>query len=385
VPTTEQPAAIRFAERVLQMLDDGRFTATHKFAVLLALMDLCLESTEASGAPPTMITTAQLADKVVEIYWSHTLPFHSQRGTSVLRQNTTGQAEILSLIAMFRERYAPDPSTPRWGARLHAPEPYQRLVREVEWKLIEMPLPRLQVIGGVHVPVLYEISWDSTIRRRDVADYQRGAASVFSNAVTLLPGVGEHLLQLNMLLRPLVQRLWSDLVARVNRLEESQLDIHLFGCSRVPTAPVRRGLWEWQERRCFYCAGRIGDPAMAHVDHFVPWARYPDDSLDNLVVADARCNSQKNAALAASEHLARWARRLDVRSADHDAVAELALALRWEHQPQKSLGVARAIYFRLPADARLWVRGQQFTMPDEALIQAALRAPSRPEADNPSA
>ena len=39
----EPPDAIRFAERVLELLDDGRYTATYKYAVLLGLMDLCLE------------------------------------------------------------------------------------------------------------------------------------------------------------------------------------------------------------------------------------------------------------------------------------------------------------------------------------------------------
>jgi len=45
------------------------------------------------------------------------------------------------------------------------------------------------------------------------------------------------------------------------------------------------------------------------VDHFVPWARHPDSGLDNLVVADARCNGWKGAWLAATDHLARWAGR----------------------------------------------------------------------------
>jgi len=35
--------AIAFAERVIALLDEGAFTATYKFAVLLALLDLCLE------------------------------------------------------------------------------------------------------------------------------------------------------------------------------------------------------------------------------------------------------------------------------------------------------------------------------------------------------
>src|SRR5215475_4084016 len=50
----DQRDAIRFAEKVLELLDEGRYTATYKYAVLLALIDLCLEGTQTSGAPPEM-------------------------------------------------------------------------------------------------------------------------------------------------------------------------------------------------------------------------------------------------------------------------------------------------------------------------------------------
>ena len=46
--------AIGFAERLIALLDEGGFTATYKFALLLALLDSCLESTSATGAPPTL-------------------------------------------------------------------------------------------------------------------------------------------------------------------------------------------------------------------------------------------------------------------------------------------------------------------------------------------
>jgi hypothetical protein len=52
-----QRDAIGFAEKVLELLDEGRYTATYKYAVLLALIDLCLEGTQASGAPPAIVTT----------------------------------------------------------------------------------------------------------------------------------------------------------------------------------------------------------------------------------------------------------------------------------------------------------------------------------------
>jgi hypothetical protein len=109
--------AIAFAEKVLELLDEGRYTATYKYAVLLALIDLCLEQTRASGAPPDVLTTRQLAEKIVELYWSHTQLFVGQTQSRILRQNAGGQAEIVTAIVQFRTHHAPDPSVPRWQAR----------------------------------------------------------------------------------------------------------------------------------------------------------------------------------------------------------------------------------------------------------------------------
>ena len=64
----------------------------------LALTDLCLEHTSATGEPPSILTTRQFAGKVLELYWPHTVPFPSGSRPRVLRQNSGGQAEILTLI-----------------------------------------------------------------------------------------------------------------------------------------------------------------------------------------------------------------------------------------------------------------------------------------------
>jgi HNH endonuclease len=42
------------------------------------------------------------------------------------------------------------------------------------------------------------------------------------------------------------------------------------------------------------------------VDHFLPWARYPENGIENLVVTDPRCNNDKRDFLAAAEHVERW-------------------------------------------------------------------------------
>jgi len=374
VREADQRGAIGFAEMVLELLEEGRYTATYKYAVLLGLMDVCLERTESSGSPPEMLTTRQLADKIVELYWLHSVPFASSVRAAVLKQNKRGQAEIISEIMRFRARHASDPSVPRWEARTKAAEAYEGLVRRVEWKLIEMPLPRLQMMGQSHRPFIYQIAWDQSVERREVTAYQRSQASGFDNRVMLRPGVGEYFLQLNGLLRPLIQRRWAAMVSQLNRLEESQLESFLFGADRTQTGRIRAGLWEIQGRRCFYCNGRIIEPVGGQVDHFVPWSRYSADTLDNFVVADKRCNGFKSSSLAAADHLTRWTRRFAYGSSEHAQLSDLAQGATWDRQPDRSLNVARAIYLRLPSDARLWLRGKEFIPPDTTLIGTALTA-----------
>jgi len=50
-------APLALAERILELLDQGRFTARSKYAVLLALLDLCLEKAARDGAAPDLLTT----------------------------------------------------------------------------------------------------------------------------------------------------------------------------------------------------------------------------------------------------------------------------------------------------------------------------------------
>ena len=158
---TADPIKLRL-ERVLVLLADAAFTATYKYAVLLGLMDLCMEGTSAKGAPPQSVTTRQLAEKVLEIYWPHTVPYGSGRRPTVLVQNSGrrgSQAVIIRDIVEFRVRWAPDPSASLSESRRRAPRRFERLVRKVEEKLVEMPLARLQYAGARDTRFLYDIGW----------------------------------------------------------------------------------------------------------------------------------------------------------------------------------------------------------------------------------
>ena len=105
------------------------------------------------------------------------------------------------------------------------------------------------------------------------------------------------------------------------------------------------------------------------MDHFIPWARYPDNGIENLVLADGRCDGAKRDFLAASEHVRRWRER---NVAESVALAGIADALRWETHADETLGVARGLYLRLPPGARLWLRGPEFCPPDPEGLQETL-------------
>jgi hypothetical protein len=80
---TSDRGAIALAERVLEVLAEGSFSATYKVALFTAILDLCIENTSSHGTPPTTLTTRQLAAKVLDLYWNHAVPYGRQ---GVLRQ-----------------------------------------------------------------------------------------------------------------------------------------------------------------------------------------------------------------------------------------------------------------------------------------------------------
>ena len=335
----------------------------------MGLIDLCLERTTQQGFAPDTITTRQLAEKVIYLYWPQVLPYGRGREAGVLLQNTgRRQAEMVALIARFRSAFPNDPLLPIERARSSDGSGFRALVDEVEWKLIEMPLPRLQSIGSTAVSFLYDISWTETIPVATVRAYQRGGSSDFDNRIRLKAGVGDQLVQLNGLIRPLLYRQWAELVAKMNQLEAYRLEEFLFGTMRVSTDPVRRSLVELQNHRCFYCEERIERQPV--VDHFIPWSRYPDSNLANLVAAHAACNGRKRDFLAATPHVERWGVRLVGK--ERSQLEDMAKRSAWPWRPETSCSVGRGIYLRLPAEATLWLSGDQFEAPEFVRLRQAL-------------
>ena len=364
---THDQDALALAERVLAILEEGSFSSTYKYALFIAILDLCIEKTEASGAPPSSLTTRELATKVVELCWNHVAPYGTH-GTLRFGGGRGEQAEILRRIENVRARWGDERSDTVFRFQTVHPDQYRRLLEFVEWKLIEMPIPRLQRLGrSVDDRFLYEYNWPADVRRSVVSAYQDGASGAFSNILWLKPGVAEGLVRLNGLLRPICYREWAVRVAKLNSLPEAGLESFLFDVDRASLNAVRKPLCDLQSSRCFYCDGHIS--GRADVDHFIPWSRYRDDGLDNLVPSHGKCNNSKRDFLASADHLERWAERTRARDADLTA---LARACSWPRDRERSTAVARAVYLRLPVSARLWRGPDDFDPVDHPRIRRAL-------------
>ena len=226
-----------------------------------------------------------------------------------------------------------------------------------------MPLPRLQIVGGNEEAILYRINWDASIRKRDF----NGAD--FDNAIRFIGEAADHLVRLTGLLRPLIQRQWASLIASYNTklIQDCHLENFLFGVDRIDLSPVRPHLRELQDNRCFYCEHRIsGGP---HIDHFIPWSRYPNNAIENLVLADDKCNGDKSDHLVSASHVQKWSTWTAARQSDLDTIAEAA---HWERHAKRSRGVARAIYLRLPTGASLWESRRKFVALERGALQQAL-------------
>lgn len=97
--------ALRFAERLLALLDATRYSATYKLATLLALVDVTAERTGPGGLAPAVIPAREVARRVIELYWPQTVPYcaaAARSGPRVLSQ--AAQNDIAAKLAAIRAR-----------------------------------------------------------------------------------------------------------------------------------------------------------------------------------------------------------------------------------------------------------------------------------------
>ena len=151
----------------------------------------------------------------------------------------------------------------------------------------------------------------------------------------LTPGASDELLRLGTLVRPLVELHWTRMVAEINKVATAELDLHrhLSGSDRVlPPKALRDAIADLQDGHCIYCGRTLG--ATPEADHLILRIRCGIDAIENLLLADRRCNNDKRDVLPAPPHVTTWARR---NQRHGTALTSLATANRWDTDPAVAL------------------------------------------------
>ncbi len=336
IPPPHSEAQLVFLSKLQRLFAEGDFTATYKFALLIALADLAVEVGKDDG-DTLGIANRTLAEKFVELYWQQSIPYSAGRaGTSpgVLAQNNGTQAAIVKAIIEFRQRCT---AASVQSARLLPG--YRALIKRVAQTVSAQPVSYLQNLGGQTDPFLY-------VRTR--------------GGILLKPGVAYCLRRFQPLVQQLARSHWIDHV-KGNRLnlpllgQADDLATFMFETSRQTLLAIGSGLRRITSGRCFYCGSKVHD---ADVDHFVPFSLYPRDLMHNFVLAHPSCNRSKSDALAARPHLERWLEYIDRNDV---ALQEIGNATGRTSDRLSTCAVARWAYAGAAAgNAMAWLSAKSY-------------------------
>ncbi|WP_188543691.1 HNH endonuclease [Rhodococcoides trifolii] len=332
---------LTLGQHLVAVLETGARVATYKLAVLVALLEFCVEHVPEDHDAEVSVDLDDLSARVIALYWRQVRDFDGH----YLRQSSNKVAKIPDAVRdLASSTRSHGREIPLDIAARRDPDAYRRTVATVKLVLAQQPLFRLQRVPGrsATAAFLFDDSWLSDkASARTIQDH--------GNCIVLFPGVCFALARLSALLKPALLIAWVDDVRRMNSyLSETVPDLegHLFGSDRVALQRPREVLTEAFGDRCFYCATRLG-PA-AHVDHVLPWSRVGIDGLTNLVLACPRCNTSKSQLLPDRAHVDR---ALDRGRAVLD---ELAARIEWPSQFDRVRTSARGLYASQPVGSPVW-------------------------------
>ena len=326
---------LRFLSKLQRIFNEGDFVATYKFALVMAIADLCIDRGSDSDEPLTL-TFLDLAEKFVTYYWQQSQIFLGADGRGeVLKQSHGGQASIVNLILGFRERNPRETiNTSPTNAE------FSRMLKAVARTIRDQPVRYFQNVAG---------GKDSFIFEQE------------KNGIRLQAGAAFCLRRFHPLVTQMARAQWVDHIRKITSNSHvlgpsDDLDSFLFSASRQSLGVLRNGLMDLQSR-CFYCDRSIirgGD-----VDHFVPFSVYPRDIVPNFVLAHASCNRSKSNNLAAGNHLEHWLEFTAEYRGDLLAISQEA---GMRHDEKGSLSIALWAYKNALASAGVaWQKSKSFT------------------------
>lgn len=327
-----------FLQKVQRLFEEADFTATYKFALLMALADLAVEDGE-DGDNDLVLPMCRIAEKFIQYYLPQSAPYASGRpGTypKVLSQNLGAQAAVVKRLSALRDAGV---RTMR-DAVGHVD--WQKHVGEVAKIVRSMPVKFLQNIGSEMDPFLY--------------DLPKGRSPL-----VLQVDVVDNLRYFHGIIHRLAKAAWLEHIRNNRRNldaigQSDDLEGFLFGSPRRDLSKVADILADYQAGKCFYCGRSLR--SRGDVDHFVAWSRYPRDLAHNFVLAHASCNRRKSDLLAAREHLEHW---LERNAAIGDSILRDIGALGFPASLQTMEKVARWAYEQgVAVSAHGWIAEKRF-------------------------
>lgn len=338
-------AQLQFLSKLQRVFAEGDFTATYKFALLIALADLAVELGADDGSE-LMLTTRQIGLRFLSLYWKHSLPYGTGQGreTGILVQNNGTQAAVVSAISQFKEQTQ---TQTLQAATLHPA--FNNLLGTVSATVSAQPLTYLQNFGGGTDEFIYERAGPGKVR--------------------LKPGIGYCLRRFYPLVQQLARSHWISHI-KGNRQnvsilgETDDLEAFLFASSRQSLETMSIGLRKLDGAQCFYCGHSL---TTADVDHFVPFSQYPRDLAHNFVLAHPACNRSKSDTLAALPHLERWLERLQRHSA---ALAAIGTSAGFVIDTQTAQRVGSWAYSNAVASgAQAWLTANNYSTIDRRYME----------------
>jgi hypothetical protein len=286
IPAPSPEERLAFLRTLQRVLREGDFTATYKFALLQALMDLSVESRIVDGAC-LHLDYRDIAARFIEYYWNHSKPYRpGENVDGVLAQSTGRQAAVITQINNARQA-----TGAHTLAQLRREVVYAPLIGSVARIVRSQPVRYIQNLNGGRVDFLFDMN---------------------RSGITLKSGVAWCLQEFYDLIQGQVRAGWVAQVRAIGRNagligSHKDLEEFLFGQERLALRKVHERLLDLDGDRCFYCE-RPSAREM-EVDHFVPWSRYPRDLGHNFVLAHRSCNGSNRAPQVAREPHHRCARR----------------------------------------------------------------------------
>ncbi len=154
MPTAE--FQINFLRRIQWLLESSSYTSTYKFALLMAMKNLSIESAISDNSKCS-ISYEELAEQFVQLYWTQTLPFSHQDDDSVLKQsNAGGQAKVITSILKLQQETK---TTSIRVARTRSIKKWQSTIKDIAQTIKSNPqgiykVPKIRSVANFYMFII---------------------------------------------------------------------------------------------------------------------------------------------------------------------------------------------------------------------------------------